>query len=153
MSEPLKGQITNRAYSTKVRDYSGLLVGGGTPTDIDGFIEWKGEKALFIELKYGEIELTASGKPVAGKGHYGQMLAFERLCDAVHKGGMTCIFILCTHSAVPGQDIIAHECPVACYRFKGKWYLPQGFPTAGEAVRRFHDWDGNGFPLGIRCAQ
>jgi len=49
----VKGVIHAPQRATQLRDYSGLLFGNITPTDIDGLIEYKNIGYVIIELKYG----------------------------------------------------------------------------------------------------
>lgn len=63
----MMGQIENRARKQQILDFSGLVFGKITPTDIDGMIEYHGKAFVYYEFKY----LNADTK-------YGQRTAFEQ---------------------------------------------------------------------------
>jgi len=118
-----RGVIRNREYATQIRDFSGLVIGTITPTDIDGFIEYKDKCFIFVETKYGKAKLP-----------FGQRLAFERLADACNKSKPT-LFIIATHNTT--GDIDFANCLVTEYRFEFKWILQQASMTVKDLVNKF----------------
>lgn len=117
--EATRGIIRNRAYAQQIRDFSGLKFGTVTPTDIDAFIEIADQTFVFMESKFG-----GSVPP------RGQILALERLCDAVFLAGRESILLLMSHTS--REDIDFAACPVHAYRYQKEW-----FPLAGLGVSAF----------------
>jgi len=106
-----RGTIHSRARAKQLRDFSGLLFGNITATDIDGLIEYHGKGYIGIETKLNGASLG-----------FGQKLAFERLTDDLSRAGKPTIYIIASHdSDDPNEDIDVANAIVAEYRFKGKW--------------------------------
>ena len=103
--------IRDREKIQQIRDFSGLRFGKIYPTDIDAFIEFKDKLFIFIEVKYG-----------GGKLPTGQLLAIERLCDAIHASGKVCFGIIATHETETGKDIDVSALRVIRYRYKKGWH-------------------------------
>jgi hypothetical protein len=106
-----RGGIVYRERAKQLRDFSGLQFGKITPTDIDGFIEYKNKCYVIMEAKY-----------VTGKHSYGQTLALERLCDDLQKTKPT-LLIFARHSVEVNQDVDYSKCRVERYRYKGAWHV------------------------------
>ena len=123
MDSAIRGQITFRERSQQIRDYSGLRYGNITPTDIDGFIEYKDKAFVFIELKFE-----------GAKESYGQTLALERLCDGLEKS-KPCLLIIAKHDFPANKDILAHTCKVDRYRYKAQWRVCK--ENVKELIDRF----------------
>lgn len=126
--DKVRGVIRNREYATQVRDFSGLRYGNITPTDIDGFIEYKNKGFIVIESKFGNSRLTG-----------GQRLAFERLVDALAKVKPS-ILIVGNHSEGSSNDIAIHASKVNEYRFKEVWKIPNEEITIRTMVDKFLAW-------------
>lgn len=124
MNEDNRGKIRNREYASRLRDFSGLLYGKITPTDIDAFIDFQDKVFIFIEAKHGE-----SMPP------FGQRLALERLCDACQKSGRESIVLIASHSA--DGDIQIAVLPVTFIRYRSKWRRPRHSVTVREAIDGF----------------
>jgi hypothetical protein len=122
----VRGVIRNRQMATQVRDFSGLCFGNITPTDIDGYIEYKNRCHILIETKYGTAELP-----------YGQRLALERMCDDLHKAKPT-IAIIASHTST--GDIDVANALVSETRFKRKWIHKYDGMTVRQLVERFLEW-------------
>lgn len=82
MNDSERGKIRNREH-VPVKDFSGLRYGKITPTDIDGFVEFKDKIFILLELKFGDSVLK-----------YGQRTALERGCDAWGEQGKQRLFWL-----------------------------------------------------------
>jgi len=116
-----RGLIRNRQYAAQIRDYSGLLYGKITPTDIDGFVEFGDKLFVFIELKHKDAPLPA-----------GQRLALERLADAVGETGRKSLLLIGEHDT--NGDIEAAQCQVIAYRYHRKWRRPHRIMTIRECI-------------------
>jgi len=122
-----RGQITFRDRARQIRDFSGLLFGNITPTDIDGLIEYHGKAYVFIEVKLSDAILPD-----------GQRLALERLTDDLHRVKPT-LLIVARHDVVnPDDDIDVAIAIVAEYRYKG--HKHEGCTeTVKELINRFFE--------------
>lgn len=102
-----RGTIRNRTYANQLRDFSGLVFGRISPTDIDGFIDFGNKAFVIIEMKHVGAEL-----PV------GQRLALERLSDAVNRA-LPCMIIVAEHDTE--GDIDVANSSVALIRYRQGW--------------------------------
>lgn len=116
-----RGEIKNRFYATRIRDFRGLRFKNITPTDIDAFIEYRGLGFVFIESKYGSAPLP-----------FGQKLALERLVDECQKPAL-----LIVGSHTNSGDIDFAALSVEQFRFQGKWFTEEQETTVGALVLRF----------------
>ena len=116
-----RGVIRNRQYAAQIRDYSGLMYGKITPTDIDGFVEFGDKLFVFIELKHKDAPLPT-----------GQRLALERLADAVGETGRKSLLLIGEHDT--NGDIEAARCVVIAYRYLRKWRRPHRTMTIRECI-------------------
>jgi hypothetical protein len=121
----MRGEIQNRGRARQLRNFSGLRFGNITPTDIDGFIEFRDRLFVYIEAKLAGAELPA-----------GQRLALERNCDAVEAGGRVAAVLIVEHDTEPEDDIDVGPCAVREYRFKAHWQEPISPTTCREAIER-----------------
>ena len=123
--DELRGFIRNRAFAQQIRDFSGMRFGNITPTDIDGFIEYKNRGFVVIESKFGQSKLQG-----------GQRLAFERLIDAL---GATkpSLLVVGSHIEGIGEDILIDQSIVTEYRFEKLWRVPKTTLTVYEIVNKF----------------
>lgn len=115
--------IRNREQITQIKDFSGLRWGTIRPTDVDVFLEFSNRVFILIELKH-----------VKGEFKGGQMLALERMVDAIdNPPERRAILLLGEHSARIGQDIMVADVPVIKCRWNRKWRSvnkPQNMKTA-----------------------
>jgi len=121
-----RGVIQNRIRAKQIRDYSGIRIKNITPTDIDGFIDYKNKKFVFIETKVEGMELP-----------FGQRLALERLCDATTKAGIDSIVFIVEHNTDHYEDIEMAETKLVEYRRKGEWIIPEKNHNLSEAIDMF----------------
>ena len=122
-----RGQIVFRDRARQIRDFSGLLFGNITPTDIDGLIEYHGKAYVFIELKFSGAQIP-----------YGQKLALERLVDDLRLAGKPSLCIIAEHNAMNTEDDIdVANAIVIEYRQKGKWLSPHKEYRVSEMVEKF----------------
>ena len=119
----MRGEIRERQYAQRLRDFTGLRYGKCTPTDIDGFLEFDDRLFVFIEAKFGASPLS-----------YGQRLALGRLCDACHKppGRVATVLLAGYDYEVTDVDYAAAE--VLEYRWGGAWRT-----LGGQTVREVTD--------------
>jgi hypothetical protein len=101
------GVILNRKRAQQVKSFANLRFkanGKVTPTDIDGYLEFDGQLAIFIELKHDDAPMS-----------YGQRTALRRLvCN--HR--CPTIVFLCEHNVDnTDNDIDADNCTVSEYLF------------------------------------
>jgi len=108
MSE--RGAIRNPARRLQLADFTGLLWGRKTPTDIDGFLDFDGRLFVFIEGKHGDRGIDR-----------GQEWALERLCD---KATVPAAAFVVTHNTPIGRPIDYANASVMNYRWQGRWLRP-----------------------------
>lgn len=129
----MRGVIRNREYASQIRDFSGMRFGSITPTDIDGFIEYRNRGFVIIESKYGQSKLAG-----------GQRLAFERLADTLNSVKPT-LLVVGSHMEGLNEDIAIDKSIVTEYRSKGRWLIPNTNLTVYDIVKSFLLWiDTNG---------
>jgi len=103
-----------------------------TPTDIDGFIDYKGKAFVFLEAKTGEADMK-----------YGQKLAYINLIQTLKKAGTDAICILFKHNTPSHQHIKASEQEVdSIYMFDEKdefwiWKVPSKPINVVQALDTF----------------
>lgn len=122
----MRGEIENRARATQVRDFTGLRWGKITPTDVDGFIEFRDKLFVFIEIKLVDWSLPD-----------GQKRALGNACDAIANktAGRTAVVLVVEHDTPIGTDIDVASCVVREFRMQEKWREPLHSPlTCREAV-------------------
>lgn len=124
-----RGAIRNREYANQVKDYSGLLYGRITPTDLDGIIDFGNKAWVIIELKHLDADL-----PV------GQRLAIERLTDIIWQSGRPALALVAIHNTV--EDIDVAMCKVVEYRYHGKWKPAPNYKTVRGAIDGFLEKNG-----------
>ena len=121
-----RGQIVTPDRARQIRDFSGLLFGTITPTDIDALIEYHNRGYIIIEVKL-------SGAPVLD----GQRLALARLTDILWRARLMAVCLIATHNTtnvdepIDVANAIVHE-----WRYQGKWRHPKKMHT----VRAMAEW-------------
>lgn len=104
-----RGIIKNRTYSSQQKLFVGLKYGKITPTDIDGFLDFKNKLFVVIEIKHG-----------TGPVPFGQKLAIERIVDNLSNiAGKKAIGIIGRHNSP--EDIIVGDCWVSAIRWNKQW--------------------------------
>lgn len=123
-----RGAIQHRNRAKQIIDFSGIRFNNITPTDIDGFIDYKNTAFVFMEMK-----LTGAEMP------YGQELALERLVDAITESGRhNACALLCRHDKKnPDEDIVAAETNVERIYWNGAWRATKRRRTAKEVIDSF----------------
>ena len=97
-----RGKILHPDRARQINDFSGLLYGKITPTDLDGVIEYHGKAYVFLEIKYDNTELPL-----------GQKIAIERLVKDTSNGGKKSIAIIAEHNVFnTKENIPVAECDV-----------------------------------------
>lgn len=119
-----RGLILNREYATQIRDFSGLLFGNITPTDIDGLIDFRDRIFIIMEFKH-------SGAPIP----FGQKLALERLTDIICETGRIGIGLIAEHNT--NGDIDCANCLVTQYRYRKQWVTPLSQFNVKEIITHF----------------
>lgn len=103
-----RGEIYNPKRAGQLRDFSGLRFGKITPTDIDGFIDFRNKLHIYIEAKYEDTELW-----------HGQRLALERICDNCK---IPCTVVVVSHRQPVNEMIDFANADVIEYRWERKWH-------------------------------
>lgn len=119
-----RGAIRNREYANQVKDYSGLLYGKITPTDLDGIIDFGNKAWVLIELKHIDADLPR-----------GQRLAIERLADLIWQSGRPSLVLVAVHNTDADIDVAMSK--VVEYRYHGKWNVPPTHKTVRGAIDGF----------------
>ncbi len=100
MSE--RGTILHPERIKQVIRYEGIRYDTITPSDIDGFIEYKDKGWIIYEVKGRHKEVP-----------YGQRLALQRFVEDTKKAGKSSIAIIAEHDITdPTEDIILSQCHV-----------------------------------------
>jgi len=105
-----RGVINYPNRAMQLRDFSGLVYGTITPTDIDGFIDYHDKAFIFFELKL-------QGTPIK----IGQRLALERLVIASLKSGRYSIGIIAEHNTPSDYAIDVANCIVTETKQQQEW--------------------------------
>ena len=119
-----RGLIKNAARKQQINDFSGLLIGNITPTDLDGVTEYKDKAYMLFEVKYDDAELP-----------YGQRLCIERMIKDFGKSGKQAIAVVVEHDVHDtNESVSVAQCRVReIYMSHEKiWRPPKKFITAGE---------------------
>lgn len=124
----MRGEIQNRERARQLRDFTGLRFGSITPTDIDGFVEFRDRLFVWIEAKL-------AGVPI----EIGQRKALERQCDAIAETGRMAVVLVVEHDTEPTEDIDFASCPVREWRYLGEWRQPLRPIACREAIDRLLD--------------
>jgi hypothetical protein len=120
-----RGVIRDKERARQIRDFSGMLYGTITPTDIDGLIEYRNKCYVLFEEKFRDANLPR-----------GQELALERICDDLGKIKPT-IFIIASHETELGKDIDVANSQVIKFRFGSRWYPVKNKMTAKDLTTKF----------------
>ena len=122
-----RGEIHSRERAKQLRDFSSLLYGKITPTDIDGLIEYHNKGYILIEIKLQGIPLS-----------FGQQLALERITDDLTRSGKPTICIVADHDVSdPTEDIDVAKAIVRKYRVDSEWKMFQNLHTTKQAIDSF----------------
>ena len=123
------GEVRNSKNFLEVTDhgFENLRYGKITPTDIDGFLEYKNKAFIFFEFKYNYSEMP-----------FGQRLALERLTDALSKTKPSVLFVTSWDDSFLDSEnkINCAETIVYKIRHDNKWITPEGNPTLKDCI----DW-------------
>jgi len=117
-----RGKIRNEKYAKQLRDFNGLKFGNITPTDIDGFIDFKNKVFIFLEFKYSDSEIP-----------FGQKLALERLCDTCSL--KNAYVIICSHNNKADEQIDTANSIVKEVRFLKKWNIVKARITLYDYIK------------------
>lgn len=122
-----RGKIVTRNRARQIRDFSGLLFGSITPTDIDGLIEYHEKGYIIIEVK-----LAGAAVPE------GQRKAIQRLTDVLWRADKGAICIVASHNTTNTEEAIdVADAAVYEYRYRAKWHHPNGLHTVRELCEWF----------------
>ncbi len=79
----------NREYAQQIKDFSGLRWGAISPTDVDALLEFSNRLFIIVETKYKNSPIPR-----------GQLLALERVCDAINDPpNKHCLILLTSHES------------------------------------------------------
>lgn len=122
-----RGVIKHVDRKQQINDFSGLLFGKITPTDIDGVIEYQDKAYVFIEVKYGDADLP-----------YGQKLALQRLVIDTIKSGKKSIIVVVQHEVKDtSESVNVSECKVRCYFYNNEWVYPRKVYSTRRLIESF----------------
>lgn len=122
-----RGQIISPDRARQIRDFSGLLFGTITPTDIDGLIEYHKRAYVIIETKLS-----------GARERDGQRLALQRLTDDLHRAHRPSICIIAAHNTDDiSQPIDVANAVTIEYRYKRHWHRPKKIYTVRETIETF----------------
>lgn len=113
---PNPGEIKSIDYAKQLISFSGMVWPGVTfrgnisPTDIDAFIDFGG-------IFYVIIDYQHKGKNIG----LGQVLALERICDALESSGAVAIAIIAEHNQQAPEIVDGKSAKVIRYRFCKMW--------------------------------
>lgn len=130
--DSIRGEIQNVARKQQINDFSGLLFGKITPTDLDGVIEYRNKAYVFFEIKYGGAESFP-----------GQRLCLERLVRDTAKSGKHAVALILEHNIHDtSQSVPAAECAVReiYYKSENGWIPPKHKCNAYEFMKQFFDY-------------
>lgn len=105
------GIIKNRAALQQIKIFKGLRWGTITPTDIDGFFDFKNKIFIFVEIKFKNTSLKR-----------GQGIALQRLTDACQRGGIQSYLLICNHKCDIKNDIDCANTKVIFCRNNYEWF-------------------------------
>ena len=122
-----RGQIVSPDRARQIRDFSGLLFGNITPTDIDGLIEYRNKGYVIIEVKLSGVQVPD-----------GQRKALQRLVDVLWRARRLAVCIIATHNTTNVEEPIdVANAVVLEYRYQGKWRHPKDIHTTRELTEWF----------------
>ena len=121
MKDSERGTIRHREFAQQLRDFSGLVFGQLSPTDIDCFLDFGSRVFIFVEGKHGETPLRR-----------GQELAYEHLADACQKAGVDTIVLVGTHQGT--GDVDCAVMPVRNFYYHAAWHEPKKPLTVRQAI-------------------
>ena len=115
--------IMNLERMKQVKDFSSMPI---TPTDIDGYIDYRGRYHILFELKHRNAPVKQ-----------GQRLAMDRLCNDLNKVRPT-IYIIAEHNQDNPSDLInVGSCVVREFKYKGDWQVPKNRIFLSAMVKDF----------------
>jgi len=124
----LRGDTNNKLLAAQARDFTGLVYGNISPTDLDGMIEFHNKCYVLFEAKYAY-----------GKMREGQQIALERFCDDLKKPS---ILILAIHSYEYPAPIRFANCKVDKYRLSldSSCGISREWRPYNGTVKELTDW-------------
>lgn len=128
MNDSDRGKIRNKNH-VPTKDFSGLRYGKITPTDVDGFMEFKDKIFILLELKFADSVLK-----------YGQKTALERGCDAWTDAGKTAVILIARYNNRGTEEIDVAPLPVSEFRIDKKWHKPKIEITVRQAIDQILTW-------------
>lgn len=113
-----RGKIKFPNRKKQLLDYSGLLFGNITPSDIDGIIEWHNDKYALLEYKYKAAQMP-----------FGQKLLLERMANDLYRSGKEVVVLVAKHEEDDcDNEVDAAKCLVRELYIptEGVWRKPKG---------------------------
>lgn len=125
-----RGRFQHTKRAKQLIEFPGLRYGNCTPTDIDGFIEWRNEVFVVFEIKHGDEKLPL-----------GQKRALMNLVNNLTDAGKKAVLFVARHNVSdPKETVIAADTEVVLVYLKegddGVWYKAKG-ETLKELTDRF----------------
>ena len=123
----MRGETYNRERAKQLINYSGVVYGNITPTDIDGLIEYRNWFYIMIELKHDSAEMPE-----------GQSIALARMIKSLNKDKPSILFVASHDVFDPRDDIDAAEASIMySYDSQEKWSYDYCFLNLKEAIDLF----------------
>ena len=121
-----RGVIQFRKRRQQIIIADRIRYGNITPSDIDGWFEYRNKGHWFIELKYKDALPSKA-----------QILGYKRLANDLEKGGKPAIVIYAKHIVHNvEEDIDMAACIVRRVYFRGEYYVFNN----NEKVKDITDW-------------
>ena len=121
-----RGEIRNRDRYRQPVSFGGLVYGKITPTDVDGYIEYRDTVFVFFEVK---LRGTSIG--------YGQLTALTRLVDNLRENGKHAIVIKCEHDEHDTDAEVDAACAEVAGVYWHTWEEKSGM-TAREFIDKYY---------------
>lgn len=123
-----RGKFQCLERAKQLISFEGLQYGHGSPTDVDGLLEFDNKVFVFFELKHRNAVMPQ-----------GQKLALERIINNLDLAGKKSVLFVASHSVDnPEQKVFAADSRVTGVYFKGRWHSGGG--TLKQRVDDFLAW-------------
>lgn len=127
-----RGSLHTIDRAKQLHDFQHIKIGNITPTDLDGFIDYRGRAFVFFELKHvSKIDEWLEAE------FDGQRVALERLVMAVGNAGLKCALFAAEHESSPDDVVDAAQCAVRAIYYKSKWTTVRAHFTLRDLTYRF----------------
>ena len=129
MSYEKRGSYNHANMGRQLLRFDGLRYNNITPMDIDGLIEWKDRKRVFLEVKLQNTKILDS-----------ERIAYERLVNDFTKLGKESMAVIAYHKVFDtSKDIYVGDCLVheIYHGSEGYWRPPKKMMTVQTLLDYF----------------